>query len=85
MGIVRTLRRLGRKHRDGNLAPRRAVTPPELGSEMAEIERGGNRAVGLRQHRRHRIAEEMRIDDFPGPVAARDLEQPLAGPDMKPL
>ena len=62
-----------------------AVAAPQLGSEMAEIERGGNRAVGLRQHRRHRIAEEMRIDDLPAAVTACDLKQTLAGADMEPV
>ena len=52
---------------------------------MAEVEGGIDRAVGVCQHRGDRIAEELRVDDLPRPVAARDFEQTLAGSDMEPI
>jgi hypothetical protein len=60
-------------------------TPPQLGAEMAEIERGVERAVSIRENRGHRIAEEMRIDDLPVAVTPCEFEQTLAGADMEPV
>ena len=86
MGIVTGILGLGRECRHRQLTPvSGAVAVPQLGSEMAEIERRPERAFGIRQHRGDRIAEEPDIDDFPDAVAARQLEETLAGPDMQPL
>ena len=86
MRIFPGLLRLWREHRDRHLAPRPgAVAVPQLGSEMAEIERRPERAFGIRQHRGDRISEEPDIDDFPDAVVARQLEKTLAGPDMQPI
>jgi hypothetical protein len=52
---------------------------------MAEVERGGDLTVAVRQHGGHRIAEELGVDDVPAAVAGREIEQALAGPDMKPM
>ena len=60
------------------------VAAPQLGAEMAEVERGVDHAV-MRQHGRNRIAEKPHIGDLPAAVAARQFEQTLAGPDMKPI
>ena len=62
-----------------------AVAAPQLGPEMAEIERGIDGAVGARQHRGKRVAEKMRVGDFPAAVMARDLEQTLVGRDIEPV
>lgn len=62
-----------------------AVAVPELGTEVAEIERGVNRAVAACQYGGDGIAEEMRIDDVPIAVATRQLEQALAGTDVQPI
>jgi len=86
MRIVAGVIRLWRKHRDCHLAPRPgAVAPPQLGSEMAEIERGVNSAIGVGQHRGHRVAEKLRVDDFPTAGTAAEFEQPLAGADIYPV
>jgi hypothetical protein len=58
--------------------------PPQLGAEMAEIKRGIDR-VARRQHGGDRVAQELRIDDFPRALAPRELEQTLAGADMYPI
>src|SRR5579883_1824909 len=85
MRIVRRVRGLRREGRGRELAPVPAgFAAPELGAEMAEIERRMERAL-RRQHRRHRLAEEMHGVDFPPAAAARQLEEPLARPDMKPI
>src|SRR5262249_23742416 len=52
--------------------------------EMPEIERGID-GIALRQHRRHRIAQELDVDHLPRPIAPRQLEEPFARPDMNPL
>jgi hypothetical protein len=51
---------------------------------MTKIERGVDR-VAIRQNRGHRIAEKADIDDVPTAIAARDLEQPLAGSDVQSI
>jgi len=85
MGIVADVVGLRRKRRRRQLAPRAGpVAPPEFGAEMAKIERGVD-GVPIRQHRGYRIAQELRVDDFPRPVAAHELEQTLAGPDMNAI
>ena len=86
MRIVTGILRLWRERRDRHLAPRaRAVAAPQLGAEMAEIERRPDRTFGVRQHRGDRIAEEPNVGDFPDAIAARQLEETLAGPDMQPI
>jgi len=52
---------------------------------MAEMESSRDRSVGIRQDRRDRIAKEMRVDDLPVAVAARELEETLAGPAMEAI
>src|SRR5262249_1931182 len=74
-----------RKHWRRHLAPlARALATPQLGAEMAEVERGID-PVALRQHRRHGIAQELDIDDLPSTLPARQFDQPLAGSDVKPI
>src|SRR5438105_5404346 len=51
---------------------------------MTEVECRVEHAVGRRQHRRDRVAEELHIDHVPSAVAARKFEQTLAGSDIKP-
>src|SRR5439155_23642320 len=86
MGIVGKAFRLGGKCRHRQLTPV-SVPPatPQLRPEMAEIERRVNRAVSLRQHRRDRVAEEMRVGDLPCAVAARGFKQTLVSRDMQPI
>src|SRR5207244_1341053 len=86
MGIIIGLLRLWRKRRDRQLTPGSgAVATPQLRPEMPEIERGIDRTVGVRQHRRNRIAEKLYVDDVPRAVMAHDFEQTLVGCDMEPL
>ncbi len=85
MRIIAGRRGLGRKRRRRQFAPPgAAVAAPQLGAEMAEIECRIER-LAIAQHRRHRIAEKMRLDDIPMGALGRQLEQALAGPDIEPL
>jgi hypothetical protein len=86
MGIVAGVTGLCRERRHRHLTPHAgAVATPQLGAEMAEVEGGIDGAVGVCQHRGNRIAEELCVGYLPLPVAARDLEQTLAGSDMEPI
>ena len=72
VGIVLAVLRFCRKHRCRQLAPGAGpVAAPQLGAEMAEIERGVKRAVGLRQHGGNRVAEEMHFGDVPAAAVLR--------------
>jgi hypothetical protein len=86
MGIVAVVGGLWRKYRRCRLLPGPGgVTAPQLGAEMAEIERGIDGAVGIGQHRRNRVAEKLHLGDIPPAVLARQLEEALAGPDVQPI
>jgi len=61
------------------------VAAPQLGPEMAEIERGIDRAVDVGQYRRDRVAEKLHVGDLPDAMAARQLEETLVGCDMEPI
>src|SRR5580693_3737894 len=47
-----------------------AVAAPQLGAEMAEIQRGIDDALGSSQHGRNRIAEKLYVDNVPDAVMA---------------
>src|SRR5258708_39699462 len=86
MGIVTSVLRLGRECRYRQLLPRpAAVAAPQLGPEMAEIERGIHGAASVRQHRRNRIAEKPNLDTGPRTVMPRAFKQTLVGSNMQPL
>src|SRR4051812_23289055 len=93
MRVVGRVLGFWRKHRSRKLAPPGSPVPaPQLRAEMAEIERGVNRVAcripcptALGQHRADRIAEKVYIHNLPTGAAARQFEQPLARPDIKPL
>jgi len=86
MGIVGGVGRLWRKRRCGQLVPHaRRVAAPQLGPEMAEIEGRIDCAVGIGQHRRDRVAQELHVGHLPGAMLAHQLEETLAGCDMEPI
>jgi hypothetical protein len=86
MRVVDRVGRLQRKGRRRQFPPLacRPVAPPQFGAEMPKIERGVEMIAAL-QYRADRVAEEVDFRDVPNPVPARQLEQALAGPDIKPL
>ena len=86
MGVVAGILGLGRECRHRELTPvSGGVAAPQFGSEMAEIQRGIDDAVGIGQHGRNWIAEKLYVDNVPHAVMAREFEQTFVGPDMEPL
>src|SRR5205823_1053136 len=85
MRVIAGILRLRRKRRGRQLAPFcGAFAAPQLGAEMSEIERGMD-GIALGQHGTDRFSEEMRCDDVPHAITARELEQSFAGSNMEPL
>jgi len=85
VGIVLAVLRFCRKHRRRQLAPGAGpVAAPQLGAEVAEIERGVDGVV-RRQHGGDWVAQELRIDDLPRALPTNELEQALACSDMNPV
>src|SRR4051794_21382686 len=85
MRVIGRVLRFCRKRRGGKFAPPSPPVPtPQFRAKMTEIERGVDR-ITLGQHRADWIAEKADIDNVPTGAAARQFEQTLARPDIKPL
>src|SRR6202011_5549325 len=86
MGVVAGILRLGRECRHRELTPASGgVAAPQFGSEMAEIQRGIDDAVGIGQHGRDRIAEKFYVVNVPLAFMAREIAQTFVGPRTEPL